>query len=88
MSTAEEVVSVEPVSDEKPETKEVKGTKRAAEVSIRIHYRQKPKLALLRSINAAREKKKILISDSIIDTPQDEKMLSHFSARFRASVPS
>lgn len=34
MSTENQEVSVEPAAEEKTETKEVKGTKRAAEVSI------------------------------------------------------
>lgn len=34
MSTENQEVSVEPASEEKTETKEVKGTKRAAEVSV------------------------------------------------------
>lgn len=35
MSTENQEVTVEPAAEEKTETKEVKGTKRAAEVSIR-----------------------------------------------------
>lgn len=56
MSTAEEVVSVEPITDEKPESKEVKGTKRAAEVSIRIHYRRKSELGALEKHKRGRRK--------------------------------
>ena len=78
MSATEEV-TVEPAAEEKTETKEVKGTKRAAEVSIWNYYRRKKKMRekrvwwskqanKLKKHKAAREKKKILISDSIIDT--------------------
>lgn len=43
MSTENQEVTVEPAAEEKTETKEVKGTKRAAEVSIR--RRSKPREA-------------------------------------------
>lgn len=41
MSTENQEVTVEPAAEEKTETKEVKGTKRAAEVSIVAHYQTK-----------------------------------------------
>lgn len=56
MSTENQEVVVEPAAEEKTETKEVKGTKRAAEVSIESI------IALKRPVE-----RKILISDSIID---------------------
>lgn len=58
MSTENQEVTVEPAAEEKTETKEVKGTKRAAEVSIRC--RPKPR-------EASSVGEKLLISDSIID---------------------
>lgn len=47
MSTENQEVTVEPAAEEKTETKEVKGTKRAAEVSIfppntTRHHRNRP----------------------------------------------
>lgn len=38
MSTENQEVTVEPAAEEKTETKEVKGTKRAAEVSIATNH--------------------------------------------------
>lgn len=71
MSTENQEVTVEPAAEEKTETKEVKGTKRAAEVSIRC--RHKPR-------EASSVGENLLISDSIIDVCLlSEKMLSDFS---------
>lgn len=73
MSTENQEVTVEPAAEEKTETKEVKGTKRAAEVSMKRSTiaREKHKLST--------EKRKILlISDSIIDVcliPNDAHQL-------------
>jgi hypothetical protein len=55
MSTENQEVTVEPAAEEKTETKEVKGTKRAAEVSIII----------IASKKKATRRALVLISDSI-----------------------
>jgi hypothetical protein len=62
MSTENQEVTVEPAAEEKTETKEVKGTKRAAEVSIpplsqKLSPVQPPKIERKRSKATWRDRK-------------------------------